>query len=335
MLQNVNNVSEKTNGEGYFDMNKSPNPPKKKISTINERVRGDKIFYWCCLAWPIFQFLIFYVYVNLDSFVLAFQKYDEVTHTYNFTDPFVNFNRFIAAFQESNVLGRGVLYNLLNYAIGLLLGTPLVIYMSFAIYKKIPGGVVFKILLYAPTIVSSTVWVLLYSHTVENLVPELINKLFGTDMGGLLSRKDTMLVTLLYFQRWYSLGGGTLLYIATMEGVPIEQSEAMRIDGANMGQEFFHLTMPSVWPIISLFLWTGIPSIITSDMGLYTFYSEGAPIEVRSFGYWLTIIKFRAAQNIKDLPYVAAIGMAQSAVVLPLMFLVKKLLSKLGPRTEE
>lgn len=315
--------------------NKYATPKPIKVQTINDRVRGDKIFYWGCLAYPIIQFLIFYVYVNIDSFVLAFQKYDEVTKTYNFTDPLYNFNRFISQFQESNVLGRGILYNFLNYFIGLLIGTPIVIFMSFAIYKKIPGHKWFKIILYAPTIISSTVWVLLYQHTVENLVPELINSIFGTDFGGLLSRKDTQLGALLYFQRWYSLGGGTLLYIATMAGVPEEQVEAMRMDGANMFQEFFHLTMPSVWPIISLFLWTGIPAIITSDMGLYTFYSETAPIEIRSFGYWLTVIKFRAAQNIKDLPYVAAIGMAQSAVVLPLMFLVKKILSKLGPKTEE
>ena len=305
----------------------------KKISTLNQRTKGDRIFYWGCLAYPIIQFLIFYLYVNLDSFVLAFQTMDE-NYTYQFTDPLYNFNRFFAQFQESNILGRGILYNFLNYGIGLFIGTPLVIFMSFAMYKKIPGHKTFKILLYAPTIISTTVWVMVYSHTVDTLIPELAMKIFGVEMDGLLSNNRTMLGVVLYFQRWFSLGGGTLLYVATMEGVPEEQVEAMRMDGANMLKEFFHLTMPSVWPIISLFLWTGIPSIITSDMGLYTFYSEKAPVEVRSFGYWLTVIKFRAAENQKDIPYVAAIGMIQSAVVLPLMFITKKVLSMVGPKTE-
>ena len=306
-----------------------------KIIGINQRKRGDSIFYWCCLAWPIFQFIIFYLYVNLDSFVLAFQKYDVATKTYNFSDPLYYFNRFFGEFQNSNTMFRGVFYNILNYLIGLCIGTPIVIYLSFVLYKHVPGDKVFRILLYAPTVISSTVWVLVYSHAVENLIPALAQSIFGVKMGGLLSNSKTMLGALLYFQRWYSLGGGTLLYISTMSGISEEQVEAMRIDGAGTFKEFIHLTLPSIWPILSLFLWTGIPAIITSDMGLYTFYGYTAPLEIRSFGYWLTCVKFRASSNIVDLPYVAAIGMIQSAVVLPLMFGVKKILSKLGPRVED
>lgn len=306
----------------------------KKL-TINQKKRGDSIFYWCGLAWPIFQFIVFYIYVNLDSFVLAFQKYDTVTHTYSFPDPLYYFRRFFGEFKGSNVMIRGVLYNILNYFIGLGIGTPIVIYLSFALYKKVPGHKAYKILLYAPTIISSTVWVLLFSQAVENLIPALVQKLFGVKIGGLLSNPKTMLGTLLYFQRWYSLGGGTLLYIATMSGISEEQVEAMRMDGASMFKEFIHLTLPSIWPIVSLFLWTGIPSIITSDMGLYTFYSEAAPLELYTFGYWLTVIKFRAASNVFDLPYVAAIGLVQSAVVLPMMFGLKFVLNRVGPSVED
>lgn len=306
-----------------------------KINTINQKKRGDSIFYWCGLAWPIFQFIIFYLYVNVDSFVLAFQKYDTVTHTYNFSDPFYYFNRFFGEFKGSNVMVRGIFYNILNYLIGLGIGTPIVIYISFVLYKKVPGHKVYKILLYAPTIISSTVWVLLYSQTVENLIPALIQSVFGVKIGGLLSNSKTALIALLYFQRWYSLGGGTLLYIATMSGISEEQVEAMRMDGAGTFTEVIHLTLPSIWPILSLFLWTGIPGIITSDMGLYTFYSESAPLELYTFGYWLKVITIRAASNVFDLPYVAAIGMVQSAVVLPMMFGLKYILGKLGPNVED
>ena len=48
----------------------------------------------------------------------------------------------------------------------------------------------------------------------------------------------------------------------------------------------------------------------------------------------VTLLNSEAAKIIEDLPYVAAIGMIQSAIVLPLMFGVKKILSKLGPKTE-
>ena len=305
------------------------------LNNHSRKNRGDKIFYWCCLAWPIFQFLIFYIYVNFDSFILAFQTFDVDQKSYVIDDPFTNFARFFRAFSKQN-LGNGILYNFLNYAIGVGIATPLVIFMSFALYKKIPGNKFYRIMLYAPTIIATTVWVIIFEQTVEVLLPRLIESMFGLelyDVGGLLSESKTQLAALLYFQRWFSLGGGTLLYVATMSGIAEEQVDAMRIDGANMFMEFFHLTMPSVWPIISLYLWTGVPAIITSDLSQYTFFKNQTP-QYQSFGYWLTKLKFDASQGYTDLPYVAAIGLLQSAIVLPLMFAVKKLLSKIGPSTE-
>ena len=48
---------------------------KQTTKPDSERLRGDRLFYWGMLAWPIIQFLIFYLYVNIDGFVIAFQKY--------------------------------------------------------------------------------------------------------------------------------------------------------------------------------------------------------------------------------------------------------------------
>jgi ABC-type sugar transport system permease subunit len=146
-----------------------------------------------------------------------------------------------------------------------------------------------------------------------------------------ISNVDSSFPALLYFGMWYSLGGGTLLYVATMNGIPEERSEAIRLDGAGPIREFIHLTFPALWPIYSLGLYTGIIGIITSDVGLYTFYGASAPAHLRTFGYWLTVRKFRAASNVFDLPYVAAIGMLQGAIFIPLMFVVRKALQKFGP----
>ena len=309
---------------------------KTKPTTMNQKLRGDKIFYWAFLAYPIIHFLIFYLYVNFDSFVLAFQRYDVQSKTYNFSDPLYNFNRFFSEFNKNNVLIDGIIMNFINYAFRLFIIIPFVLYMSFVLYKKVPGTDFFRIMLYLPMMISSTVWVLLYEFVSETMLPNIVELATGIYPGGFLSNDNSALGMLLYYQMWYSVGGSTLMYISAMSGIPEEQSEAMQMDGAGSIREFIHLTLPSIWPILMLFLWTSVSEIIVSDMSLYTFYGDDeASAPITTFGYWLSIRKIRAASNITDLPYVAAIGMLQSVVVLPLMFGVKKLLSKLGPKTED
>ena len=46
---------------------------------------GKLIFYICGLALPILQFVLFYVIVNFDTIILAFQNYDKSTNTYFFS----------------------------------------------------------------------------------------------------------------------------------------------------------------------------------------------------------------------------------------------------------
>lgn len=309
---------------------------KTKITKLSAKAKGDRIFYWCILIFPIIQFTIFYLYVNLDSFVMVFQKYNVELKTYSFdtNDLFVNFNRFFTAFTESDEVLVSMFRSFILYLFGLFIGTPIVLYMSFVMYKKIPMHHLFKVMLYVPTIISSTVWVLLYTQLMENAVPSILQIITGQKFGGLLSNTETSFIALLYFSMWYSLGGGTILYIAAMSGIPVERSEAMKIDGAGSIREFFNLTMPSIWQIFSLGIYINISGIILKDVELYTFYGESAPVSVRTFGYWLQVRKFRAASNIFDLPYVAAIGMLQGVIFIPLMFIVRKALLKFGPKED-
>ena len=54
-------------------VNNKPIKPKKELSVKTKRM----IFVWGMLAYPIIQFLIFFVYVNIDSIALSFRYYGE------------------------------------------------------------------------------------------------------------------------------------------------------------------------------------------------------------------------------------------------------------------
>ena len=45
---------------------------------LSKKERNRRLFYASVVALPIIQFLIFYVVVNLRSFLFAFQSYDDI-----------------------------------------------------------------------------------------------------------------------------------------------------------------------------------------------------------------------------------------------------------------
>ena len=66
-----------------------------KTMLTKRKIDKKLIFYIACFALPVLQFLIFYIGVNFQSILLAFQKYDGKTTSFYFDkqDLWVNFQR--------------------------------------------------------------------------------------------------------------------------------------------------------------------------------------------------------------------------------------------------
>ena len=305
------------------------NAKEKKI--INKK-KGDLIFYYSLITLPVLQFIVMYVFVNINAFFLSFQKYDFLNDRYFFlTDIFANYKKFFNEFALSRLLLDSLRNGAVAYLADVCIAVPLVLLFSFFIYKKIPAYNFFKIALFVPGVISTTVLVLIFTHTVENAVPAVLN-LIGVKTGGLLSNPKTTFPTLIAFSIWSSAGGGVILYLSAMNGIPNEQVDAMRIDGAGYWKEFFHLTFPSIYKTFSILIWMGIPGIITNQLNLYTFFGNAAEARLYTFGYWF--FKKTASANMSDYPYISAIGILQSLVVIPLLYSLKHLLEKIGPSSD-
>ena len=118
--------------------------PKKSVF----KSKGDKIFYGVMMAWPLLQFVVFYLVVNFNSILLAFQKIDVATNTSTFT--LVNFadafralfkTELVPAFRNSFVL----------YLLNLVCGVGLGLLFSYYVSKKMPCSGFFRVLLFMPS----------------------------------------------------------------------------------------------------------------------------------------------------------------------------------------
>ena len=300
--------------------------------------RKQKRLLFCSLilAVPILQFILFYVYVNLNSILLAFQTYERKSGATGYNITFAGFDNFVEAFHV--ISDRGYLFtnSLIHYFVGLLISMPLSWLLSYYIYKKGAGAGFFKVILYLPHILSSVVFVSIYRFIVTDMWMELF------DTAGLLSptRPTANFWAILFYNFWIGLGGHFLLYLGSMNGINESIIESAELDGVNRWQEFFHIILPMIYPTIVTFVVIGLSGVFTNQRELYTFFEQNAVGDenMSVIGYFLYVRTLGGSLfgSSREMSYgeLSALGIMFTAVVLPLTLGVKRLMEKKGPSVD-
>lgn len=312
-----------------FNKNK---PARKKLGESDKK---NIIFICLVAAVPVVQFLIFYVYVNINSIIMAFQRYeiDNVTNLGHYVgNGFANFKRaFFELTRDENML-IALKNSCIYYLVSVLVGITVSLVFSYYIYKKKPCASFFKVMLFLPSILSAIVLIIMFKYFANFAIPELMKKLFGVKIGSLLNTEKTAFGTVLFYNIWFGFGSSVLIYLGTMNGISDSLVEAAELDGANAFQEFCHVTFPSVYPTVSTFVITNLAAFFTADMGLYSFFSYGAAYRVQTIGYYL--LKETRAASFAEYPYLSALGLIFTAITIPLTIILRRALEKLGPSVD-
>lgn len=310
---------------------------EKTKKAISKGKISEYLFIASIATWPLLMFFVFWFGGNATRIVLAFQEYNTDTMSFQML-PWArlgeNFSRFFE--QLSGNAGTGAMFrrSLICYGVGLLMMIPNLL-ISFGIYKKVKGSEVFKVIIFAPSIVSGVVWVLVYRQVVDFVLPNLLQPL-GIDMSmSLFIKSDTVFPTLLIYTIWTGLGGGMVLYTGTFSKVPPELVEAGKVDGMNTWQEFWYISLPLAFPVISISLFTGVVSIFTIQPATFTFFGTGAPSEAQTFGYYFFSIGYGQSNLPIDYPYAAACSIIFTLIAAPLSFTIKYICEKYGPGRED
>lgn len=293
--------------------------------------KKDVIFYAILAAFPVAQFVIFYIVVNFNSIILSFQSIDATTGQVEF----VGFSNFIQVFKD--LFGRFELKqswknSFIAYGIGLVIGVPFSLFFSFYIYKKYFLSKFFKFFLFLPSIISSIAMIIMFSYFAEDAYPDLSQLLFhlATKPNGLLSDIRTTLFTVLFYATWTGFGSTVIMYSSAMSGINNALPEAAKIDGANSFQEFFYVTLPCIWPTLVTFLVVGVAGIFTNQLGLYAFFGGSAEYRVYTFGYFLYRGTVEGTRS--TYPYLAAMGLIMTLFAVPITYFFKFFLERFGPR---
>ncbi len=298
----------------------------KLKNRMSKSRRSDLLFYCLMLVFPVLQFCIFYIGVNTNSILLSFQKIDLLSNSVTWT--FDVIKDVFAELTSRSVL-QMIWRSIWTNGLIMIISVPLGLLFAYYIYKKLPLANTFRVMLFLPSIISAIVMVTIYQFFVDRGIPAYWDFLFDKELGGLLSTPSTRYATLIFYNIWVCFGTSVLMYSNAMGGISPEMVEASRLDGATGIKEFWHVTLPMVYPTLTTFLITSVSGLFMGQLNLYSFYGNTAAPEVLNFGYFLYNETLKA--NRAGYPRLAAMGLMMTIIIVPLTLLTKWLMEKYGP----
>src|SRR5690554_2588305 len=167
----------------------------KSTSYIKKSKVLKNIFIISMLALPILHFLIFFVYINIDTILLSFQRFNYNNGSYQWVG-MDNFNRLFRDFIELDNLKTALINSLLFFPVTNFITLPLSVLCAYFLYRKVPGAKVFRVIFFIPSILSIVVLTMSFQFMLDPYFGPATAwlKMFGLDpVGGWFGNKGTVM----------------------------------------------------------------------------------------------------------------------------------------------
>ncbi len=310
------------------------------------RVRRKKfdfkrtIFIVSFLALSLAHFIVFWLFINIDTIRLTFFNVNEYGE-----EIFVNFYNYAKLFRDifggEDKAAQRSFFNTFH-AVGInMLILPISIIVAYAFYKKVYGFSFYRIIFYLPSVISIVVLAAAFREMfrqyddgttiitgpVAQLLSSIgINKQW-LDPGVDVDVKWPLIYT---FAILNGMGANVILLTSAMNRIPKELSEASRLDGCGFFREMTHVTIPLVMPTIT----TWVMMIFAAT---YSFFMQPMLIFENNSGNdgaFLTVpwqifnLVADAGFDKQRLISAACLGIILTMVVLPLNLAMRALLNR-------
>jgi multiple sugar transport system permease protein len=123
--------------------------------------------------------------------------------------------------------------------------------LALLLNQKLKGMSIFRTLFYlpavVPTVATSVLWLWLLNpqYGLVNKTLELLHLPTSPWLSSPVWSKPAFIV----LDMW-TIGGGMVIYLAALQGVPRHLYEAAELDGASAWRKTWHITLPAISPVI-------------------------------------------------------------------------------------
>ena len=294
----------------------------------------DAFFFYGLIILPVVQFLIFYVFVNFNSILLSFQKYDSASAGFIFLNGNI-FKNYQGVFELTNLgldLGKIALNSVILWASIVIFGTLPAIIFSYYIYRKRALCHFFKFFLFLPSIIPSILLTTVFKGFMIDCVSNVMRvwgATFKTSNGLLDPYSNTAFPILLIYYIWISFGSQVLFYTNAMAQISPSLLEAGKLDGCGELRLLFHIVLPGILPTVKTFIIASIAGLFTNQMLLFNFYGviDNAP-RIATFGYFIYSYAAPGPSNYDNYPLMSAFGLCCSVIAIAAIFAVNRIFKR-------
>jgi putative aldouronate transport system permease protein len=296
----------------------------KNIRSIRRKNWFSKHGLLLLMALPFVAFVTLFSYVPLFGWSYAFFDYHPGVSLAK--SAFVGLKHFQTAldFNSGSEL-LSVLRNTFVLSFLSILFSPLAV--IFAIFLTEMNSAPFKKVIQTTTTLPNFIsWVLVYAIAFAtfsindgfvnqllmqwNLIKEPMNPLGNGDIAW-------------FFQTgmgiWKSLGFGSIMYLAAINGIDPELYDAANVDGAGRFRKMLHITVPGVAPTYLVMLLLSVSNLLSNGFDqYYAFMNALVQNNLQVFDYYV----YRIGIALNEYSYSTALGIFKTVVSVSLLFTV-------------
>lgn len=300
----------------------------RKLTWRNDLHRNWQLY---LLAIPLIVYFLIFNYAPMFGLAMAFENYKPVRGIFGSEwIGFENFRDFFTAPDFWTLIRNTFVIS----GLGLIVGFPMAVGFALLIneisvkwFKK-----TVQTISYMPYFVSIIVicGMIIDFCSTNGVITNLLVNLGLVKKQNLLQNPNYFWAINLISDQWQNLGYSSIVYIAAITGVSAELHEAAAMDGANRLQRVWHITLPSIKPMIVTMLILKCGTLMTVGfdkiLNLYnsSIYSTADVISTYTYRMGIAGAKYG---------YSTAVGLFNGVVNLILLIAANKISAKVAEQS--
>lgn len=239
--------------------------------------------------------------------------------TYNFVG-FENFARIM-----DDMRAKIALWNTFKYVIIVVPAqTLLALVLAATLNTGLKGEKFFRIIYFLPTLTSSAVLTLIFMwmYNKTGLINNVLDFL-GLPTYNFLGDPSIALNAIMMMNIWSTAPFFMVIYLAALQDIPDSLYEAAELDGANVFQKFWRITVPHLRPVTSFVVVVGLIGTFQLFDQSYIFSAGSGGPDNSTLTIVLLVYQY-AFKTLGTMGYAAALAFILAVVILSATLLQRK-----------
>lgn len=303
-----------------------PNLNKNNKKSLWVRIWQHRLFYLFMLPGIVWFFI--FSYIPMYGLTVAFKDFNFVGGITG--SPWAGlkyFKEFFQFYQSKEIIRNTLTISLMKLVIGFPM--PIIFALLLNEVRALKFKKAVQTISYLPHFIS---WVVVVTILQRMLTPyggpvnEFISSL-GFDKIQFLGSLSYFYQVIILSDIWKTVGFGAIIYLAAISGVDQQLYESAKMDGANRFKQMWHITLPSIRPVMVIMFLLACGNIMT--VGYEQLLLLNTPATA-SIGTVLDVYVIQSGLEQGRISYGTAVGLFQGVIGVILIIVANSISKKVN-----